>query len=652
NDSHVLIDEDYGTGVLRLPSLRYYIYLTREGQYWVDVSAPVYTKARYGYYHPIYVYRYVAEFYMDVNNKIPFTVSQEQNPGQIIVVASSTYKGLKYDRICDGTRDEVEINDAIRYLSETYGGGIVELTEGTFYTAAPIVPDDNIVLQGRGWNTIVEKNGNFTGIELIGGSGSEYTGVKLKDFKITRNSADSNGGVYLINLTYVDNLILDNILLYDAYTDALKIANCSDFLTFNCNVQRFKDWGLYYTGSQGIISNCVADGDSISTANSSRGIIAVSCTDTLIVNCRAVNLAASNTLIGIYLSGNGNKIDGCFVKNLTVSTADIAYGIWATNDQQQIINNYVDDIDNTNTAANANGIKLKDSDDSLVSNNYIINGSGIGLLVDSDSIRALVNSNFCRANGSDSGITNENEHNFSDAGTDTMTEGNSWGPKGNIKVVSSANYIVLDGDGYKVVLVTTGASDRTITLPTASANKRRQLTVIKADSGAGKVIIDGEGAETINGATTENLVSQYDYLKVVCDGSNWLVLDRKQSFETAWLLNELGGAGVGDWTNVHLGNDPTDPTDNLTHGLNAPISDLLYKVLISTDGTDVTSFEVVGWGGYDGANHLGIQKVYIDNNNVLIQTGANGFEYINESGNRVIVDIENWYYKIKVWKLG
>ena len=123
-------------------------------------------------------------------------------------------------------------------------------------------------------------------------------------------------------------------------------------------------------------------------------------------------------------------------------------------------------------------------------------------------------------------------------------------------------------------------------------------------------------------------------------------------YATEWLLNEMGGAGVADWTNVHLGNDPTDPTDNLTHGLNAPQSDLLVKVLISTDGTDVTSFEVVGWGGYDGANHLGIQKVYIDNNNVLIQTGANGFEYINESGNRVIVDIENWYYKIKVWKLG
>ena len=426
NDSHVLIDEDYGTGVLRLPSLRYYIYITREGQYWVDVSKPIYTKARYGLYHPTYVYRYVAEFYMDVNNKIPFAVSQEQNPGQIIVIASSTYKGLEYDRICDGTRDEVEINAAITYLSETYGGGIVELTEGTFYTAASIVPDNDIVFRGRGWNTIIEKNGNYIAVQLTGNSGSEYSNVSLKDFKIKRESSDT-AGVFFMEFTYVDNLLIENVLFYDAYTGALKLDNCDNFVNINCHVQRFKGIGLNYISSQGIISSCTIDGQNITAKDTCYGIKLANCVNTIIADCRIIDLLQTVAgLIGIYATGNGIKINNNFIKNLTSTSASYVYGIHVLNNEHQIINNYIDDVDNTNTVANARGIQLTSSDDSLIANNYIINGSGKGIVVDSNSDRALINSNFCRNNGSDSGIANENEHNFSDAGADTMTSGNSW----------------------------------------------------------------------------------------------------------------------------------------------------------------------------------------------------------------------------------
>ncbi|KKN35823.1 hypothetical protein LCGC14_0779710, partial [marine sediment metagenome] len=394
NDSHVLIDEDYGTGVLRLPSLRYYIYLTREGQYWVDVSKPIYTKAKYGLYHPTYVYRYVAEFYMDVNNKIPFAVSQEQNPGQIIVIASSTYKGLEYDRICDGTRDEVEINAAITYLSETYGGGIVELTEGTFYTAASIVPDNDIVFRGRGWNTIIEKNGNYIAVQLTGNSGSEYSNVSLKDFKIKRESSDT-AGVFFMEFTYVDNLLIENVLFYDAYTGALKLDNCDNFVNINCHVQRFKGIGLNYISSQGIISSCTIDGQNITAKDTCYGIKLANCVNTIIADCRIIDLLQTVAgLIGIYATGNGIKINNNFIKNLTSTSASYVYGIHVLNNEHQIINNYIDDVDNTNTVANARGIQLTSSDDSLIANNYIINGSGKGIVVDSNSNRALINSNF------------------------------------------------------------------------------------------------------------------------------------------------------------------------------------------------------------------------------------------------------------------
>ena len=39
------------------------------------------------------------------------------------------------------------------------------------------------------------------------------------------------------------------------------------------------------------------------------------------------------------------------------------------------------------------------------------------------------------------------------------------------------------------------------------------------------VTIDGNGSETIDGATTIQLYEQYDYVRIACDGSNWHTID-------------------------------------------------------------------------------------------------------------------------------
>lgn len=90
------------------------------------------------------------------------------------------------------------------------------------------------------------------------------------------------------------------------------------------------------------------------------------------------------------------------------------------------------------------------------------------------------------------------------------------------KTVSTEDYTILDDDHYVFILVTTGASNRTVTLPTASANSGRVFYILKVDSGAGEVIVDGEGGETIEGFTTVRLVNQYDWIGIIGDGSNWL----------------------------------------------------------------------------------------------------------------------------------
>jgi hypothetical protein len=64
----------------------------------------------------------------------------------------------------------------------------------------------------------------------------------------------------------------------------------------------------------------------------------------------------------------------------------------------------------------------------------------------------------------------------------------------------------------------------TITLPTAVGITGRRYMVRKSDSSANAVVVDGDGSETINGATTYSLTSQYQPLTIIeSNGAGWMV---------------------------------------------------------------------------------------------------------------------------------
>jgi hypothetical protein len=100
-----------------------------------------------------------------------------------------------------------------------------------------------------------------------------------------------------------------------------------------------------------------------------------------------------------------------------------------------------------------------------------------------------------------------------------------------VQHVLNTDYVVTDIDGYDVLLVTTGASNRLITLPTAADNNGRQIVVKKIDSGIGYVRIRAEGTEAIDDQIGANYLSavneiqsQWNVFTYVCDGSNWFVI--------------------------------------------------------------------------------------------------------------------------------
>lgn len=120
----------------------------------------------------------------------------------------------------------------------------------------------------------------------------------------------------------------------------------------------------------------------------------------------------------------------------------------------------------------------------------------------------------------------------------------------------TADYTVTDTDGIEVILMTTGGTDRTVTLPTAADNTYRKIKVVKVDNGSGKVTIDGEGAETINGATTVKIpgyeAGQWCYIEVTCDGSGWYITDIKDETEwISWTPSTTWNNGNTTWTGYY-----------------------------------------------------------------------------------------------------
>lgn len=75
--------------------------------------------------------------------------------------------------------------------------------------------------------------------------------------------------------------------------------------------------------------------------------------------------------------------------------------------------------------------------------------------------------------------------------------------------------------------VTNTDSARTIVLPPAASVGRGKVIVIKDESGAAgtnNITADGSGNETIDGATTKAIATNYGYLRLYCTGTAWFTI--------------------------------------------------------------------------------------------------------------------------------
>lgn len=64
----------------------------------------------------------------------------------------------------------------------------------------------------------------------------------------------------------------------------------------------------------------------------------------------------------------------------------------------------------------------------------------------------------------------------------------------------------------------------TVNLPPAAGNSGRVLIVKKIDASGNAVTLDGDGAETIDGAATQATSTQWNAFTVQCDGTGWFLI--------------------------------------------------------------------------------------------------------------------------------
>ena len=159
----------------------------------------------------------------------------------------------------------------------------------------------------------------------------------------------------------------------------------------------------------------------------------------------------------------------------------------------------------------------------------------------------------------------------------------------------TATYTLQASDRGKML---TCSNTFTLTLLPAATAAANFVFGVK-NTGSGTITIDGDGSETIDGATTLALDTQYEAVELICDGSNWHVVSNKEP--TATLpRNYIGGL------NTSTGTD-TDHDIDIAVGEARDATNAVDMVLASTLTKQIDAAWAVGTnaGGLDGTESVG-----------------------------------------------
>lgn len=263
----------------------------------------------------------------------------------VIGTSASGWTANDCDYLCDGTDDQVEINNAIQALPAT--GGEIVILDGTYNIKSRIViSQNNISIKGNGKSTILKR---------MYSEPSEYYALIYADKKdninISNLSIDGNKVTYYytgnsgIRIEYSNYYRIFDIFITESSGAAIRAYGCSNFSIYNNVITNSSTGILVQSGAYfSIFNNNAKNNDSfvislygtkliinsnISVDNTTGIRLSYSCNSNIYNNIiiRGSGLetdytAAQNT---IYLAGSDN-IDNFITMNACVGKAPTVDG--------------------------------------------------------------------------------------------------------------------------------------------------------------------------------------------------------------------------------------------------------------------------------------------------------------------------------------
>jgi hypothetical protein len=173
-----------------------------------------------------------------------------------------------------------------------------------------------------------------------------------------------------------------------------------------------------------------------------------------------------------------------------------------------------------------------------------------------------------------------------------------------------------------IIMVTTGSSAITVTLPTAVGNAQLMYVIKKADNGSGTVTIATTASQTIDGTSTKTLTNQYADISVVSDGSNWIVYVHND-YDKIGLLSNLPTQDKSSLVNS-ITEISNTKTSNLNKANDVLITSTSAQQIVSYIPTSKNNFMVmIYYRVVTGTTNVTVQVTYNDGTGAQTNTMLN-----------------------------
>jgi len=212
----------------------------------------------------------------------------------VIGTSTAGWTSADCDYLCDGTADQVEINNAITALPAT--GGEIVILDGTYNITAKInVTKNNVSIRGNGNATILKRMFNSSAregvITLTSRSGCKIANLQVDGNKTSYNNS-YNYGIYLVSSS--NNTVACNTC--NNSNSGINISDSSSNNTITGNTCNNNSYGIYLYAS----SNNTVTGNIVN--NNSYGIYLTSSSNNTVTG----NIVNNNSY-GIYLYASSNN---------------------------------------------------------------------------------------------------------------------------------------------------------------------------------------------------------------------------------------------------------------------------------------------------------------------------------------------------------